>query len=59
MGSHLHENDEEISSSSGVGGAETSGLSFVVVGRLIYDLARERGLGTEVPTDLFMQDVRN
>lgn len=52
-------NDDEISSSSGEGGAETSGLSFVVVGRLIYDLARERGLGTEVPTDLFMQDVRN
>jgi ornithine cyclodeaminase/alanine dehydrogenase-like protein (mu-crystallin family) len=52
-------NDAEISSSSGVGGAETSGLSFVVVGRLIYDLASERGLGTEIPTDLFMQDVRN
>jgi ornithine cyclodeaminase/alanine dehydrogenase-like protein (mu-crystallin family) len=52
-------NDEEISSSSGVGGGGTSGLSFVVVGKLVYDLARERGLGTEIPTDLFLQDVRN
>jgi alanine dehydrogenase len=52
-------NDEEISSSTGVGGGGTAGLSFVVVGKLIYDLARERGLGTEVPTELFMQDVRN
>jgi hypothetical protein len=34
-------------------------MSFVVVGKLIYDLARERGLGTEIPTDLFLQDVRN
>jgi alanine dehydrogenase len=52
-------NDEEISSSSGVGGAGTSGMSFVVVGKLIYDLARAQGLGTEIPTDLFLQDVRN
>ena len=51
--------DDEISSSSGVGGGATSGMSFVVVGKLIYDLARERGLGTEIPTDLFLQDVRN
>jgi alanine dehydrogenase len=51
--------DDEISSSSGEGGGATSGMSFVVVGRLVYDLARERGLGTEIPTDLFLQDVRN
>jgi alanine dehydrogenase len=51
--------DDEISSSSGVGGGGTAGMSFVVVGKLIYDLARERGLGTEIPTDLFLQDVRN
>ncbi len=51
--------DDEISSSSGVGGGGTAGMSFVVVGRLVYELARERGLGTEMPTDLFLQDVRN
>jgi alanine dehydrogenase len=51
--------DAEISSSSGVGGGGTSGMSFVVVGKLVYELARERGLGTEIPTDLFLQDVRN
>ena len=52
-------NDAEISSSQGIGTAGTSGMSFVAVGRLVYELARERGLGTEVPTDLFLQDVRN
>ena len=52
-------NDGEISSSSAVGGGGTTGMSFVVVGKLIYDLARERGLGTELPTDLLLQDVRN
>ena len=52
-------NDDEISSSAGVGGGGTSGMSFVVVGKLVYELARERGLGTEIPTNLFLQDVRN
>jgi alanine dehydrogenase len=52
-------NDEEISSSSGVGGGGTAGLSFVVVGKLVYDLALKQGLGTDIPTDLFLQDVRN
>ena len=52
-------NDDEISSSAGVGGGGTSGMSFVVVGKLVYELAREHGLGTEIPTDLFLQDVRN
>ena len=41
------------------GGGGTSGMSFVVVGKLVYELARERGLGTEIPTNLFLQDVRN
>jgi len=52
-------NDDEISSSTGGDGGGTSGMSFVVVGKLVYELARERGLGTEIPTDLFLQDVRN
>jgi alanine dehydrogenase len=53
-------NDEEITSSTGLGGGGGSaGMSFVVVGKLVYDLAVQRGLGTDIPTDLFLQDVRN
>ncbi|MDA1173593.1 MAG: ornithine cyclodeaminase family protein [Chloroflexi bacterium] len=53
-------NDEEITSSTGLGGGGGSaGMSFVVVGKLVYDLALARGLGTDIPTDLFLQDVRN
>ena len=52
-------NDGEISSSSAAGGGGTAGMSFVVIGKLIYDLARERGLGTKIPTEFFLQDVRN
>ncbi|MCH7825882.1 MAG: hypothetical protein IH849_13865 [Acidobacteria bacterium] len=51
--------DEEISASTGIGSGGTSGLSFVVVGRLVYDLARARGLGTELPTELFLQDIKD
>jgi alanine dehydrogenase len=57
----IHE--REISSSgSAIRGAEdegSQGLSFVTVGRLVYDLARENGLGKELPTELFLQDIRD
>jgi alanine dehydrogenase len=49
----------EVSSSGGIGGGGTQGLSFVTVARLVYELARERGLGLEMPTDLFLQDIRD
>ena len=53
-------NDQEITSSTGLGGGGGSaGMSFVVVGKLVYDLALKRGLGTDIPTELFLQDVRN
>ena len=55
-------NDSEISSSTGVGGGDGGGgqgIAFVTVGRLVYDLARARGLGTELPTEMFLQDIRD
>ena len=44
------------------GGGEmegTPGIAFASVGGLTYHLARERGLGRELPTDWFLQDIRN
>jgi len=35
------------------------GAQFYAVAGRIYELARERGLGHEVPTDWFLQDIRN
>ena len=52
-------NDDEVSASTGIGSGGTSGLSFVVVGQLVYQKARESGLGTELPTEMFLQDIRN
>ncbi len=54
--------DTEISASSGVkvGGEDSvKGLQFVTVGSLIYDLAKEAGLGREVPSEWFLQDIRD
>lgn len=35
------------------------GLQFAAVGKVVYDKAREHGLGHEVPTSLFLQDIRD
>ena len=35
------------------------GAQFFAVAGRVYELARERGLGNEVPTDWFLQDIRN
>ena len=54
--------DGEISASSGikVGGEDSvKGLQFVTVSSLIYDRAREAGLGREVPRDWFLQTIRD
>lgn len=37
----------------------TQGLQFAAVAGRVYALARERGLGREVPTDWFLQDIRD
>lgn len=34
------------------------GVQFTAVGHLIYERCKEQGLGTEIPTDLFLQDER-
>jgi ornithine cyclodeaminase/alanine dehydrogenase-like protein (mu-crystallin family) len=35
------------------------GAQFHAIAGHIYELAKERGIGTEVPTELFVQDVRS
>ena len=35
------------------------GLQFAAVGKVVYDKAREQGLGHEVPTSMFLQDIRD
>ncbi len=51
---------EEISASRGVrGGGGKQGLQFVTVSSLVYDLASAAGLGREIPTEWFLQDIRN
>ena len=35
------------------------GAQFYAVAGRVYELARERNLGNEVPTDWFLQDIRN
>lgn len=56
------EGDKEVSSSSVVkvkGEDTVKGLQFVTVGSLVYDLAKKAGLGRELPTELFLQDIRD
>lgn len=55
---------DEISASTtndrlvGRGGGK-QGLQFVTVSSLIYDRATARGFGRQVPSDLFLQDIRD
>jgi alanine dehydrogenase len=35
------------------------GAQFYAVGGVVYEEARKRGLGYEIPTSLFLQDIRN
>ena len=35
------------------------GAQFYAVAGRVYELARERNLGNEVPTEWFLQDIRN
>jgi alanine dehydrogenase len=37
----------------------TQGLQFAAVAGRVYAIAKERGLGREVPTDWFLQDIRD
>ena len=37
----------------------SAGLQFAAVGRVVYEAAKEQGLGMEIPMDWFQQDIRN
>ncbi|MBM2810061.1 MAG: ocd2 [Chloroflexi bacterium] len=51
---------DEISSSAGSrSGGGKQGLQFVTVASLVYDQAKAAGLGREVPTEWFLQDIRD
>ena len=54
-------NEEEISASGGgkLGGGLKQGMQFVTVGSLVYDLVKQAQLGKEVPTEWFLQDIRD
>jgi 4-hydroxy-3-polyprenylbenzoate decarboxylase len=53
--------EEEVSASGGVGGrgGGKQGLQFVTVGSLVYELAKQAGLGRTLPTEWFLQDIRD
>jgi hypothetical protein len=53
--------DNEISASGGgrLGDGMKQGMQFVTVGSLVYDLAKQARLGREVPTEWFLQDIRD
>ena len=36
-----------------------SGIQFAAVANLIYEKAKEKGLGREIPTEWFLQDIRD
>ena len=36
-----------------------SGITFPAVGARLYQLAREPGVGQEIPTEWFLQDIRD
>ncbi len=48
--------DDQVTFYRNVG---NQGLQFSAVGGLVYTIARERGLGHEIPTDFFLQDIRD
>ena len=37
----------------------SAGLQFAAIGRLVYEKAKEKGLGIAIPMDWFQQDIRN
>ncbi len=49
-------NDSQITFFDNVPG---SGIQFAAVANLIYRKAKEKGLGREIPTEWFLQDIRD
>ena len=50
--------DITLFTGSGSGGSAGLGTQFVAVGAMIYKRAKEQGLGQELPTDWFLQDLK-
>ena len=48
--------DDQVTFYRNVG---NQGLQFSAVGGLVYTIARARGLGHEIPTEFFLQDIRD
>ena len=48
--------DDQVTFYRNVG---NQGLQFSAVGGLVYTIAKARGLGHEIPTELFLQDIRD
>lgn len=49
------ENDDELIFFHNI----SAGIQFAAIGRLVYERAKERGLGMPLPIDWFLQDIRN
>ena len=49
-------NDREILS---ISGGAIQGIQFASVGGMVYQLVKEKGLGKEIPTDWFLETIRN
>ncbi len=48
--------DDQVTFYRNVG---NQGLQFSACGRVVYERAKEQGLGQEIPTDWFLQDIRD
>jgi alanine dehydrogenase len=48
--------DDQVTFYRNVG---NQGLQFSACGQVVYERAMERGLGQKIPTDLFLQDIRD
>jgi ornithine cyclodeaminase/alanine dehydrogenase-like protein (mu-crystallin family) len=54
------ESETQITASNGVkGGGGVQGLQFVTTASIAYDKAKAAELGREIPTEWFLQDIRN
>jgi alanine dehydrogenase len=52
-------NSEQITlfGGSGTGGSSGLGIQFAAVAHRIYESAVQKGIGREIPTDWFLEDV--
>ena len=51
--------NDEVTFHGHAGEGGTQGLAFIAIGPRIYEEARRRGMGREIPTEWFLQDIRD